>query len=53
MVMTLVFAEIVEVINIVHFDLELLSHLEVILDVDLRDPLRINVITDPFSFSDF
>jgi len=53
MIMVLVIVQVIKVIHVIYVDLECFPHLKIVLNVDLRDPLRIQVIHYDFSHSDF
>ena len=53
MIMALVIVQVIKVIDVIYVDLECFSHLKVVLHVNLRNPLRIQVIHYDFSHSDF
>jgi len=53
MIMALVIVQIVEVVDVIYVYFKLLSHFEVVLNVDLSDPLGIEVIHNYFCHSNF
>ena len=53
MIMALVIVQVIKVIDVIYVDLECFPHLKVVLHVNLRDPLWIQIIHYDFSHSDF